>query len=205
MKAHKRRRVRRNITYDFERNTKGTERTRAAHPGCKIWCFYISCRTGCNKRAHRVAFKFQFADRKVPMKSSERFCGMQIHYGERTCKLNLGEQKREKHISRRRKRWPAVKQRASERRNREWVEGEWRDKRWSSEKWGRKAFHSYRILHSTFPSFFLFLSFLYWHARAHIRRCFSTLFSSVFIVAGSNRGRGRKRRRFLIFARFSYR
>lgn len=28
----------------------------------------------------RVAFKFQFGDRRVPVKSSERFCGMQIYW-----------------------------------------------------------------------------------------------------------------------------
>lgn len=107
---------------------------------------------------------------------------MQIHCGGRACRLNLGEQKRERIIYQGGER-DDLKQRASERRNSEWVEGEWRDKRWSSEKWGRKAFHSYRIL--PFQPLFPRSS-----SGAHIRRCFSTLSSFVLIV-GSNRGRGK--------------
>lgn len=53
-----------------------------------------SCRAD---HAHGAAFKFQFRDRRVPVKSSERFCSMQIQTVEdvRASRI-LGEQKKER-------------------------------------------------------------------------------------------------------------
>lgn len=62
-----------------------------------------SCRAD---HAHVAAFKFQFRDRRVPVKSSERFCSMQIQTVDdvRASSRILGEQKKERKRSRKKTR-----------------------------------------------------------------------------------------------------
>jgi len=61
-------------------------------------------------RAHGAAFKFQFGDRRARVKSSERFCSMQIYREACMCKPSLGEQKGSRGGQRKRKRHQGEKE-----------------------------------------------------------------------------------------------